>query len=400
MSARIVSQDRIGSQASDVVGNTPLVALNRLGEGLGAEVVAKLEYFNPGGSVKDRIGVSMIDAAEAEGRIEPGRSVIVEPTSGNTGIALAMVCAARGYRCILTLPEGMGRERSALLRTYGAVVRETPSLGGMNESVDLAREIVESTENAFMPQQFNNPANPEIHRRTTAEEIWRDLDGEVDAFVCGVGTGGTITGVGAVLKERRPAVHVAGVEPAGSAVLSGESPGPHKIQGIGPGFVPEVLDREVIDEVMPIEDEVAIDTARLAATREGLLVGISAGAALSAALDLASRREMAGKRIVAIVPDGGERYMSLPFFAPYDATSLSTLTACWASERCGVSLARSAPTSPRRAIATRPRATPGHSRSWPAGVEYRRFSRIVSPTRSTWRACRRFLSRSPTGAVR
>jgi cysteine synthase A len=316
MSARIASQDRIGSQASDVVGNTPLVALNRLGEGLGAEVVAKLEYFNPGGSVKDRIGVSMIDAAEAEGRIEPGRSVIVEPTSGNTGIALAMVCAARGYRCILTLPEGMGRERSALLRTYGAVVRETPSLGGMNESVDLAREIVESTENAFMPQQFNNPANPEIHRRTTAEEIWRDLDGEVDAFVCGVGTGGTITGVGAVLKERRPAVHVAGVEPAGSAVLSGESPGPHKIQGIGPGFVPEVLDREVIDEVMPIEDEVAIDTARLAATREGLLVGISAGAALSAALDLASRREMAGKRIVAIVPDGGERYMSLPFFAP------------------------------------------------------------------------------------
>jgi cysteine synthase A len=316
MTARTASQLRIGDQASEVVGNTPLVALTRLGEGLGAEVVAKLEYFNPGGSVKDRIGVSMIDAAEAEGRIEPGRSVVVEPTSGNTGIALAMVCAARGYHCILTLPEGMGRERSALLRTYGAVVRETPSLGGMNESVDLAREIVESTENAFMPQQFNNPANPEIHRRTTAEEIWRDLDGEVDAFVCGVGTGGTITGVGQVLKERRPGVHVVGVEPRGSAVLSGQPPGPHKIQGIGPGFVPDVLDRAVIDEVMPIEDEVAIDTARLAATREGLLVGISAGAALSAALDLASRREMAGKRIVAIVPDGGERYMSLPFFAP------------------------------------------------------------------------------------
>ena len=316
MTARTASQLRIGDQASEVVGNTPLVALTRLGEGLGAEVVAKLEYFNPGGSVKDRIGVSMIDAAEAEGRIEPGRSVVVEPTSGNTGIALAMVCAARGYHCILTLPEGMGRERSALLRTYGAVVRETPSLGGMNESVDLAREIVESTENAFMPQQFNNPANPEIHRRTTAEEIWRDLDGEVDAFVCGVGTGGTITGVGQVLKERRPGVQVVGVEPRGSAVLSGQPPGPHKIQGIGPGFVPHVLDRAVIDEVMPIEDEVAIDTARLAATREGLLVGISAGAALSAALDLASRREMAGKRIVAIVPDGGERYMSLPFFAP------------------------------------------------------------------------------------
>jgi len=316
MAARTASQSRIGAQASEVVGNTPLVAVRRLGEGLGAEVVAKLEYFNPGGSVKDRIGVSMIDAAEAEGRIEPGRSVVVEPTSGNTGIALAMVCAARGYRCILTLPEGMGKERSALLRTYGAVVRETPSLGGMNESVELAREIVASTENAFMPQQFNNPANPEIHRRTTAEEIWRDLDGEVDAFVCGVGTGGTITGVGQVLKERRPGIQIVGVEPASSAVLSGKASGPHKIQGIGPGFVPEVLDSEVIDEVMPIEDEVAIDTARLAATREGLLVGISAGAALSAALDLASRREMAGKRIVAIVPDGGERYMSLPFFAP------------------------------------------------------------------------------------
>jgi len=307
---------RVGGEASDVVGNTPMVALARLGEGLAAEVVAKLEYFNPGGSVKDRIGVSMIDAAEAEGRIEPGRSVIVEPTSGNTGIALAMVCAARGYRCLLTLPEGMGKERSALLRTYGAVVRETPSLGGMNEAVDLAREIVESTENAFMPQQFTNPANPEIHRRTTAEEMWRDLDGELDAFVCGVGTGGTITGVGQALKERRPGVQVVAVEPANSAVLSGEKPGPHKLQGIGAGFVPEVLDREVIDEVVPVEDEVALHTARLAATREGLLVGISAGAAINAALDLAARREMAGKRIVVIVPDGGERYMSLPFFAP------------------------------------------------------------------------------------
>ena len=307
---------RIGGQASDVVGNTPLVALNRLGKNLGAEVVAKLEYFNPAGSVKDRIGVAMIDAAEAEGRIEPGRSLIVEPTSGNTGIALAMVCAARGYHCILTLPEGMGRERSALLRTYGAVVRETPSLGGMNEAVDLARQIADATDNAFMPQQFNNPANPEIHRRTTAEEIWRDLDGEVDAFVCGVGTGGTITGVGQVLKERRPGVHVVAVEPASSPVISGGPPGPHKIQGIGAGFVPQVLDHEVIDEVMPVEDEVAIQTARLAATREGLLVGISAGAAINAALDLGSRREMAGKRIVVIVPDSGERYMSLPFFAP------------------------------------------------------------------------------------
>ena len=299
-----------------MVGNTPLVGLNRLGENLAAEVIAKLEYFNPGGSVKDRIGVAMIDAAEAEGRIEPGRSLIVEPTSGNTGIALAMVCAARGYRCVLTLPEGMGKERSALLRTYGAVVRETPSLGGMNEAVELANQIVAETDNAFMPQQFTNPANPEIHRRTTAEEIWRDLDGDLDAFVCGVGTGGTITGVGQVLKERRPGIQIVAVEPASSPVISGGSPGPHKIQGIGAGFVPEVLDREVIDEMIQVEDEVAIETARLTATREGLLVGISAGAAIHAAMELGSRREMAGKRIVAIVPDGGERYMSLPFFAP------------------------------------------------------------------------------------
>jgi cysteine synthase A len=310
------AQLRVGSEASAVVGNTPMVALRRLGENLGAEVVAKLEYFNPGGSVKDRIGVAMIDAAEAEGRIEPGRSVIVEPTSGNTGIALAMVCASRGYHCVLTLPEGMTRERSALLRTFGAVVRETPSMGGMNEAVDLAREIVAETDNAFMPQQFDNPANPEIHRRTTAEEIWRDLDGEVDVLVCGVGTGGTITGVGQVLKERRPGVQVIGVEPAASPVISGGRPGPHKIQGIGAGFVPSVFDRDVVDEVVTVEDESALETARLAAVREGLLVGISAGAAIYAALDVGSRSQMAGKRIVVIVPDSGERYMSLPFFAP------------------------------------------------------------------------------------
>jgi cysteine synthase len=311
-----VRELRIGAEASSVVGNTPMVALRRLGEGLSSEVVAKLENLNPGGSVKDRIGVAMIDAAEADGLIEPRRSVIVEPTSGNTGIALAMVCAARGYRCVLTLPEGMTRERSALLRMYGAVVRETPSMGGMDEAVELAGRIVDDSDDAFMPQQFTNPANPEIHRRTTAEEIWRDLDGEVDALVCGVGTGGTITGVGQVLKDRRPSVHVVGVEPAASAVLSGEPPGPHKIQGIGPGFVPEVLDRSVIDELIAVEDESALETARLAATREGLLVGISAGAAIYAALEIGSRREMEGKRILVIVPDGGERYMSLPFFAP------------------------------------------------------------------------------------
>jgi cysteine synthase A len=310
-----VGQLRVAEQAAAVIGNTPLVSLRRLGEGLDAEVVAKLEYMNPGGSVKDRIGVAMIDRAEEQGLIEPGRSVIVEPTSGNTGIALAMVCAARGYHLVLTLPEGMSRERSALLRSYGAVVRETPSMGGMDEAVDLAMEIA-SDPDAYMPQQFSNPANPEIHRRTTAEEIWRDLDGEVDALVCGVGTGGTITGVGQVLKERRPSVKVFAIEPARSAVLSGERPGAHKIQGIGPGFVPEVLDRSVIDEIIPVEDEVAIETARLTAQREGLLVGISAGAAIHAALAVASRREFAGKRVLVVIPDGGERYMSLPFFAP------------------------------------------------------------------------------------
>jgi len=298
-----------------VVGNTPLVALPRLGTDLPGEVVAKLEFFNPGGSVKDRIGVAMIDAAERDGLIERGRSVIVEPTSGNTGIALALVAAARDYRLILTLPEGMSRERTALLRTYGADVHETPSLGGMNEAVELANRLAEEHD-GFIPQQFSNPANPEIHRRTTAEEIWRDLDGEVDAFVAGVGTGGTITGVGQVLKERRPGIQVVAVEPAASAVLSGDRPGPHKIQGIGAGFVPEVLDRDVLDEIVQVSDEDALDTARASARREGLLIGISAGAAVRAALDLAAREEMAGKRIVVIIPDSGERYMSLPFFAP------------------------------------------------------------------------------------
>jgi len=305
---------RIAAGVSAVVGDTPMVALNRVGAGLGAELVGKLEWFNPGGSIKDRIGVAMIDAAEADGRIEPGRTVIVEPTSGNTGIALAMVCAARGYRCILTLPEGMSRERAALLRSYGAVVRETPSMGGMNEAVDLARRLSDEHDEAYTPQQFDNPANPEVHRRTTAEEIWRDTDGRVDAIVCGAGTGGTITGVGQALKERNPELHVLAVEPAGSPVLSGGEAGPHKIQGIGPGFVPSVLDRSVIDEVITVEDESAIATASLAATREGLLIGISAGAALHAAIELGSRPEMKAKRIVVVFADAGERYMSLPWF--------------------------------------------------------------------------------------
>jgi cysteine synthase len=305
----------IPDNVADLVGRTPMVSLTRLTADLDAEVIGKLEAYNPAGSVKDRIGVAMIDAAERDGLIERGRSVIVEPTSGNTGIALALVAAARDYRLILTLPEGMSRERSALLRTYGAEVHETPSLGGMNEAVDLANRLAKEHD-GFIPQQFSNPANPEIHRRTTAEEIWRDLDGQVDSFVAGVGTGGTITGVGQVLKERRPDLKVIGVEPAASPVISGGRPGPHKIQGIGAGFVPEVLDRDVIDEIIAVSDEDALDTARVAAQREGLLIGISAGAAVRAALDLAAREEMAGKRIVVIVPDSGERYMSLPFFAP------------------------------------------------------------------------------------
>ena len=306
---------RIGAEASAVVGNTPMVLLDRMSEGLAGQVCVKREDFNPGGSVKDRSGVAMIDAAEAEGKIQPGKAVVVEPTSGNTGIALAMVCAARGYELILTLPEGMSRERGKLLRAYGAEVRETPSLGGMGEAVALAEEIRDQRK-AFMPMQFSNPANPEVHRRTTAEEIWSGTDGEIGAFVAGVGTGGTITGVGRMLKERAPEARVVAVEPASSPVLSGGKAGPHKIQGIGAGFVPEILDREVIDEVLAVGDEDALETARRVAIEEGVLAGISAGANVWAALEVAGRPEMAGKRVVTIVCDSGERYMSLPFFSP------------------------------------------------------------------------------------
>ena len=315
MEQRVADPLTISPEAAATVGNTPLVSLSSLSEGLPGEVCAKLEYLNPGASVKDRIGVAMIDAAEEEGLIKPGRGVIVEPTSGNTGIALAMVCAARGYELILTMPEGMSRERAKLLRSYGAEVRETPSLGGMTEAVDMAREIAEQRK-GFMPLQFSNPANPRIHRETTAEEIWRDTGGEVGAFVAAVGTGGTITGVGGVLRERSPETLIVAVEPATSAVLSGERPGPHKIQGIGAGFVPEVLDRSVIDEVQTIDDEDALEMARLVVKREGILAGISAGANVAVALRVAERPEMAGKRVVTVICDSGERYMSLPFFAP------------------------------------------------------------------------------------
>jgi cysteine synthase A len=258
----------------------------------------------------------MIDAAEAEGRITPGKTTIVEATSGNTGIALAFVCAAKGYDLVLTLPQGMSREREGLLKLYGARVEITESMGGMNEAVDAARARAEQIGDAFIPDQFSNPANPEIHRRTTAEEIWADSDGKVDVLVAGVGTGGTITGTSEVLKQRNPSLHVVAVEPASSPVLSGGLPGPHKIQGIGAGFVPSVLNREVIDEIIPVGDEDAIETARLVSRREGILAGISCGAALWAAIEVGKRAEFKGKRIVVIMPDSGERYVSTPFFAP------------------------------------------------------------------------------------
>jgi cysteine synthase A len=299
---------------ADHVGRTPMVQLARLAPE-GAQVFGKLEMLNPGGSVKDRIGVAMIEAAEREGRIEPGRTTIVEATSGNTGIALAFVCAAKGYDLVLTMPQGMSREREGLLRLYGAQVHITESMGGMNESVAAARGMAQDAD-VFLPDQFSNPANPEAHRRTTGPELWEALDGKLDYLVAGVGTGGTITGAGGFLKERNPGLKVIAVEPLTSAVLSGRPPGPHKLQGIGAGFVPPVLDRGLLDEILPVDDEDALDTARLAARREGVLCGISSGAALFAALEIARRPEAEGKRIAVVLPDSGERYVSTPFFAP------------------------------------------------------------------------------------
>ncbi len=304
---------------SELVGDTPLVGLPQMLEGAGAaegvELYAKLESLNPGGSVKDRIGVAMIAAAEAEGLIEPGRTTIVEATSGNTGIALAFVCAARGYELVLALPQGMSRERESLLRLYGARVEITESLGGMSEAVAAARAMAQEPD-VFLPDQFSNPANPAVHRRTTGPEIERALDGRVDVLVAGVGTGGTITGAGEYLRERNPDLQVVAVEPAGSAVLSGASPGPHRIQGIGAGFVPAVLNRELLSEVIPVSDDDAIQTAWTCARRAGLLAGISCGAALWGALRVATRPESRGKRIVVVMPDSGERYVSQAFFAP------------------------------------------------------------------------------------
>ncbi|MBJ7459582.1 MAG: cysteine synthase A [Thermoleophilaceae bacterium] len=304
----------IASNIVELMGRTPLVELTQLSGELPGTVAAKIETYNPAGSVKDRIGVSMIEAAEKEGRIEPGRTTIVEATSGNTGIALAFVAAAKGYELILTLPEGMSRERQGLLKLYGAKVEIVESMGGMGEAVDAARKLARSDE-YFLPDQFSNPANPDVHRRTTAEEIWSDTGGKVDVFVAGVGTGGTITGVGERLKERKAGVKVVAVEPAASPVLSGGAVGVHRIQGIGAGFVPPVLNRGVLDEIVPVEDDDAVDTAREVTRKEGICCGMSGGAAVRAALDIAARPESKGKLIVTVIPDSGERYISLPFFA-------------------------------------------------------------------------------------
>lgn len=304
----------IASNITELIGNTPLVRLNRITESVKADVVVKLEYFNPTHSVKDRIGLSMIDAAEKSGELKPGQT-IVEPTSGNTGIALAMVAAARGYKCILTMPDSMSTERRMLLRAFGAELVLTPGSGGMKAAIQKAEDIVASDPSAhFLPNQFTNPANPEIHRQTTAEEIWNDTDGKVDILISGIGTGGTITGVSDILKSRKSTFRSIAVEPDSSAILSGGEKGSHKIQGIGAGFIPEVLDTEAYDEVIRVTDEDAMGTARRMATQEGLLVGISSGAAVWAALEVAAKAENAGKLIVVIIPSFGERYLSSPLY--------------------------------------------------------------------------------------
>ncbi|MBC7242424.1 MAG: cysteine synthase A [Anaerolineae bacterium] len=304
---------RIFNDITETIGNTPLVRLRRLGAGLPAEVVAKLESFNPLSSVKDRIGVSMINAAEREGKIGPD-TTIIEPTSGNTGIALAFVCAARGYRLILTMPETMSIERRKLLQALGAELVLTPGAEGMRGAVRKAEELAQSIPNSFIPQQFKNPANPEIHRQTTAEEIWRDTDGRVDILVAGVGTGGTITGVAEAIKARKPSFRAIAVEPKQSPVLSGGQPGPHKIQGIGAGFIPDVLRLDLVDEIIQVDQFDAMQTARRLAREEGILAGISSGAAAFAALQVAARPENAGKLLVVILPDTGERYLSTELF--------------------------------------------------------------------------------------
>jgi cysteine synthase A len=305
---------KVYQDITQVTGNTPLVRLHRLTDGAKAEVVVKLESFNPAHSIKDRIGVAMIDAAEKKGLLTPD-TTILEPTSGNTGIALAMVCAARGYKCVLTMPDTMSKERRMLLRAYGAELVLTPGSEGMAGAIHKAEQMAEADQRYFIPQQFKNPANPEIHRLTTAEEIWLDTDGAVDILVAGVGTGGTLTGVGEVIKARKPSFQVVAVEPEGSAVLSGEEKGSHVIQGIGAGFVPEILNTQIYDEIIQVANNQALETARRMASEEGLLVGISSGAAVWAGLQVARRSENAGKLLVVIAPDFGERYLSTALFA-------------------------------------------------------------------------------------
>ncbi len=304
----------IAEDVTQLIGNTPLVRLRRVTEGAVADVAAKLEFFNPANSVKDRIGVAMLDAAEQAGLIKPD-TIILEPTSGNTGIALAMVCAARGYRCVLIMPDTMSIERRMLLRAYGAELVLTPGADGMLGAIAKAEELAKTDQRYFIPQQFENPANPAIHRATTAEEVWRDTDGKVDIFVAGVGTGGTITGVAQVIKERKPSAQFVAVEPAASPVLSGGKKGPHPLQGIGAGFVPPVLDLDLVDEVITVGNDDSLNLARRLASEEGLLVGISSGAAAVAALQVARRPENAGKLVVVVLPDFGERYLSTPLFA-------------------------------------------------------------------------------------
>ncbi|MHB0867572.1 MAG: cysteine synthase A [Thermoleophilia bacterium] len=305
---------KIADNIAQLIGNTPLLRLNRIAESVGVEVLAKLESYNPGGSIKDRIGLAMIEAAESEGKISPGKSIIIEPTSGNTGIALAFVCASRSYRLILTMPETMSVERRSLLKAFGAELVLTPGPDGMRGAVARAEELALENEDAFVPQQFKNPANPEVHRRTTAEEIWRDTGGSVDIVVAGVGTGGTITGIGEVLRKRNPAVEMVAVEPKASPVLSGGDAGPHRIQGIGAGFIPDILNTDVYDEVFQVSNEDSEATARRLARLEGILCGISSGAAVFAALEIAGRAENKGKRIVVILPDTGERYLTTNLF--------------------------------------------------------------------------------------
>jgi cysteine synthase len=307
----------IAQNVTDLIGRTPLVRLNRVSRGVHADLVAKLESQNPAASVKDRIGLAMIEAAEREGRIQPGKHVIVEPTSGNTGIALAFVAATKGYACVLTMPDTMSPERRVVLRAFGAKLVLTEGAKGMKGAIEKANELVEKIPNAFMPQQFRNLANPEIHRKTTAEEIWNDTEGRVDALIAGVGTGGTITGVAQAIKKRKPSFQAIAVEPEASPVLSGGSPGPHKIQGIGAGFVPEVLETKLLDDIIRVSNDAAFEMARRLAAEEGILCGISSGANVAAAIEYGKRKESEGKLIVVIIPSFGERYLNTDLFAPF-----------------------------------------------------------------------------------